>query len=148
MPAEKLALCVSKLPKPACTLSPWSAPRRVMMLMTPPIASEPYRVERGPLTTSTRSTNSGATFWIAAVPMVPGFMRRPSTSTSTWFDSVPRTNSEVCWPGPPRRATSTPGTKRSASPRSAAGVRTRSSPENEVDAREDFPGGSSRCAWR
>ena len=39
-------------------------------------------------------------------------------------------NSEVCWPGPPRRATSTPGTKRSASPRSAragAAVRRRGS---------------------
>ena len=93
------------------------------------------------MTTSTRSTNSGAMFWIAAVPIVPGLMRRPSIRTSTWFDSVPRRNSEVCWPAPPRRATSTPGTKRSASPRSAAGWRISSLGLNDVDAREHFPGG-------
>ena len=40
VPAEKLALVVSKLPKPAWTL-PLSSASRVMTLMTPPIASEP-----------------------------------------------------------------------------------------------------------
>jgi hypothetical protein len=74
-----------------------------------------------------RSTIDGGMFCSAATPMVPGLMRTPSTSTSTWFDSVPRRNSEVCWPGPPRRVGSMPARKRSASATSAPGRRASSS---------------------
>ena len=40
-------------------LPPFSVRRRVITLMTPPMASEPYSVERGPLTISTRSIEFG-----------------------------------------------------------------------------------------
>ena len=93
------------------------------MLTTPPIASLPQSAERGPLTTSMRSTMSGVTFCSAGKPMVPGLMRTPSISTSVWLLSAPRMNTEVGWPGPPVRATSTPAWKRSRSAASFAALR-------------------------
>ena len=91
-----------------------------MMLMTPASASEPYSVERGPLTISMRSIMSGARFCSAAPPAVAGLTRTPSISTSVWFDSPPRMNADVSWPGPPLRPMSMPAWKRSSSAMSPA----------------------------
>ena len=66
---------------------------------------------------------SGVTFCSAGKPMVPGLMRTPSISTSVWLLSAPRMNTEVGWPGPPVRATSTPAWKRSRSAASFAALR-------------------------
>ncbi len=77
--------------------------------ITPPSASDPYRLENGPRTISTRSICSIGMSWIAAVPLVAEPSLRPSTSTSTWSDSVPRRNSEVCLPTPPLLAIDMPG---------------------------------------
>ena len=54
------------------------------------MASEPYRLERGPRTTSMRSIISTGRSCQAAVPVVTEPTRTPSISTSTWSDSVPR----------------------------------------------------------
>ena len=79
----------------APALKPLRAAPRVNNCTTPPMASVPYREERGPLTISMRSMDSGAMFCNAAPPMVPGLMRTPSTSTTVWLLSVPRVNSVV-----------------------------------------------------
>ena len=41
----------------------------------------------------------------------------PSIITTTWLELAPRTNTEVCVPGPPDCCTDTPGTQRSTSSR-------------------------------
>jgi len=66
-------------------------------------------------------------FCSAALPIVPGLIRTPSTSTRLWFDSLPRMKREVCCPGPPVRAISRPLCRRNASAMSAAGSRSSSS---------------------
>ena len=79
-PAARL---VEYFPAPASALmlSGASAPL-VMMLMTPPIASDPYNADLGPLTISILSTRSGDMFWIAAAPLVPELILTPSIRTS------------------------------------------------------------------
>ena len=57
---------------------------------------------------------------MAALPTLPEVMGTPSTITSTWSLSVPRTKSEAAWPGPPLRPISRPVRKRSRSARSVA----------------------------
>ena len=90
------------------------------------MASVPYKDERGPLTISMRSSDSGAMFCSAAPPMVPGLMRTPSMSTTVWLLSVPRVNREVVWPGPPLRAISRPACCCSSSLTSLASERSMS----------------------
>jgi len=88
---------------PPCT--PW----RVKIWITPPIASAPYRLERGPRTISMRSICSTGICSSEASPAVTEPIRTPSISTSVWVELVPRRNSEVCAPSPPAWAKLTPG---------------------------------------
>ncbi len=57
------------------------------------------------------------------------------------MDSVPRMNSEVCWPGPPRRATSTPGTHPQRIAEIRGGLAHQFVAADQVDAREDVADG-------
>ncbi len=68
-------------------------------------------------------------FWIGAPPSVPGLTRTPSISTVVWSLSVPRRNTAAGWPGPPARATSTPGCPVSNAARSVLSERSISSRE-------------------
>src|SRR5690625_1793636 len=77
--------------------------------MTPPMASEPYRLERGPRTISMRSTWSTGICAHGASPAPTDPMRTPSTSTNVCAELVPRKNNDVCWPRPPELARLTPG---------------------------------------
>src|SRR5690606_5015562 len=120
LPAATEPERVSTLPPPTAPSTNARSVRRVMMLMTPPIASVPNSAERAPFTVSTRSITAGAMCWIAAAPTVPGLMRTPSIRTSVWLLSVPRRNTEVACPGPPCRPISSPASKRSSSARSDA----------------------------
>ena len=79
------------------------------------MASAPYRLERGPRTISTRSIISIGRSCNDARPEVGEPMRMPSTSTSTWSDSVPRRNSVVSLPGPPWLPIEMPARPRSRS---------------------------------
>ncbi len=79
------------------------------------MASEPYRLERGPRTISMRSICSTGMSSKGVVPRVAEPTLTPSISTSTWSDSVPRSSTEVDLPGPPLLTTSRPGTPRSRS---------------------------------
>ncbi|MNE84112.1 hypothetical protein D3C80_1809840 [compost metagenome] len=56
---------------------------RVKIWITPPMASEPYRLERGPRTISMRSISSTGRSWKAALPLVAEPTLMPSISTST-----------------------------------------------------------------
>lgn len=89
-----------------------AAPLRVKIWITPPMASEPYRLERGPRTISMRSTCSIGMSWKAVVPSVAEPTLTPSTMTSTWSASVPRRNTEVVLPRPPLLAIETPAAPR------------------------------------
>ena len=60
-----------------------------MMLITPPMASEPYRVDMGPRMISMRSMAASGGMKLVCVPPKPfgvtlpaAFWRRPSISTS------------------------------------------------------------------
>ncbi|CAM5426752.1 hypothetical protein RLIN73S_04343 [Rhodanobacter lindaniclasticus] len=95
-------------PRSKCRLPPVSAsdgsappsrvPRRVKIWITPPIASAPYRLERGPRTISIRSICSTGSCSNAARPLATEPIRTPSINTSVCEELVPRRNSEVCWP--------------------------------------------------
>src|SRR5690606_18943075 len=70
---------------------------RVVMLITPPIASEPYRVDIGPRITSMRSiADIGGMKLLAVLPKLFGatlpdvFWRRPSISRRVYSDGMPR----------------------------------------------------------
>src|SRR5690606_11168668 len=101
--------------------------RRVKIWITPPIASEPYRLERGPRTISMRSIWSTGRSWNAASPALTEPTRTPSTSTSTWSASAPRINTLLSLPGPPWLPMSMPARPRSRSVRLRAWLRTISS---------------------
>ena len=103
-----------------------SRPRRVKICTTPPIASAPYRLERGPRTISIRSIVSRGRSCSAGVPFVTEPMRTPSTSQSVWSDSAPRTNTEVTLPRPPPPAMAMPSTPASSSSTVRACVRSMS----------------------
>ena len=99
---------VRRCPPSALSVSPGSAPRRVKICTTPPIAAEPYRLDRLPRTISMRSIASSAMPPTAAAPLVPALSRTPSTSTSTCEEFAPRTNSDAAVPRPPDCANCTP----------------------------------------
>src|SRR5690554_1334675 len=94
---------------------PSCAALRVKIWMTPPTASEPYRLERGPRTTSIRSICSIGRFCSAADPEVAEPILTPSISTSRCLSWVPRNETEVDFPRPPLLTTLTPARVRSRS---------------------------------
>src|SRR5690348_642326 len=103
-------LTCESLPKPTLAFGvkvPGAWRRKIWI--TPPIASEPYRLENGPRTISMRWIWSTGMSWIAVRPALAEPTRIPSTSTSTWSPSVPRRNSEDCLPGPPLLLIAMPG---------------------------------------
>lgn len=107
-------------PRPrTCVRSGASGPtRRVITLIAPASASEPKVAERGPRTISIRSMSTSASVVGSKEPpraLVGSFSRMPSTSTTTWFGSRPRSESCARPPRPPSRVSCRPGTKRSAS---------------------------------
>jgi hypothetical protein len=81
---------------------------RVNTWTTPPIASEPQRLESGPFTTSMRSMSSIGMFSIEVVPTVAEPTRMPSTSTSVCAVPAPRMKRPCGWPGPPVARSSMP----------------------------------------
>jgi len=122
-----LPLALWPLPPSACSAT-WSAPPpRVKICTTPPMASEPYRLDRLPRTISMRSTLSRLTPPRTAKPPIAVFSRMPSTSTSTCALPAPRANSEVWLPGPPVRVNCRPGCRASSSGSEGACVRSMSS---------------------
>jgi len=74
-----------------------------------------------------RSIWSTGMSWNDTRPAVAEPMRTPSTSTSTWSDSVPRRNSVLILPGPPWLPKSMPARPRSRSGRLRAWLRSMSS---------------------
>ncbi|MNK97665.1 hypothetical protein D3C87_1180090 [compost metagenome] len=91
------------------------------------MASEPYRAETLPRTTSIWSIWSGRILASCAVPPLAPAMRTPSTRISTWLELAPRMNSVVLAPMPPVVANSTPAWPRSSERRSGAWALTMSS---------------------
>ena len=79
------------------------------------MASEPYRLERGPRTTSIRSISSTGRSCRAAPPLVTEPTLMPSISTSTWLELLPRIYSAVDLPGPPLLTREIPGNRCSSS---------------------------------
>ncbi len=65
-----------------------------------------------------RSTVSSAMPPSEAAPPTAAFSGTPSTSTSTWLEFAPRTNSDEALPGPPLRANCTPASRDSVPTRS------------------------------
>ena len=74
-----------------------------------------------------RSISSTGRSWKAARPALTEPIFTPSTSTSTWSDSLPRMNSVVFLPGPPLLLRVTPGTLRSSSGNELAWLRSMAS---------------------
>ena len=79
------------------------------------MASEPYRLERGPRTISMRSICSTGMLCNAALPEVAEPTRTPSISTSTCLSLLPRMDTEVLLPRPPLLVTLTPARRCSSS---------------------------------
>src|SRR3989338_7854841 len=79
-----------------------------MILITPPIASAPYRVDCGPRITSMRSIRSGDRSDRSAWPVVVPLTRTPSTSTWIWLAFAPRIVRLEVLPRLPERPISTP----------------------------------------
>ena len=104
------------LPPPSlkCGVTP-SRLRRVNTWITPPIASEPYRLERGPRTISMRSISSTGRSCNAVRPEVAEPTRTPSIRNRVWSDSAPRMNSVVSLPRPPWLTSEMPARPRSSS---------------------------------
>jgi len=76
--------CVLWLPMPALAFSVGvPEPCLVNSWITPPMASEPYRLLTLPRTTSMRSRLSSMMCSMAVVPSVAELMRTPSNSIST-----------------------------------------------------------------
>ncbi len=98
--------------------APGRVPPRVKICTTPPIASDPYRLDRLPRTISMRSIESVATPPRLAAPSSTLLIGTPSTSTSTWFELLPRTKSDACEPCAPLRPISMPTWRPSRSTRS------------------------------
>ncbi len=117
-PPETCPVTVRPSPASSNAVAPLSIPRRVKICTTPPMADEPYRLDRLPRTISMWSMVSSATPPSAAAPLVPAFRRTPSTSTSTCDDAAPRRNSDAAVPRPPACATCTPASRPSAASRS------------------------------
>src|SRR3989338_3525579 len=85
------------------------------MLMTPPIAFEPYKVLAEPRSTSIRSMKSAGRLAKLNDPRVGLAASTPSMSTSTWSSLDPRITVDVVRPNEPLRRTYTPGTLRRTS---------------------------------
>lgn len=108
------------------TLMGFSPPFLVMMFTTPPMASDPYNTEAGPLMTSMRSMRLGSMSRAAPSMDFCSEIFCPSMSTSTRCPLSPRICTRLA-PGTERSNTSTPGTSRRASATLMAGLRFRSS---------------------
>jgi hypothetical protein len=76
---------------------------------------------------SIRSICASGRSWNAGMPAVAEFIFTPSTSTSTWSDSVPRMYRLLSLPRPPVLPTSMPARPPSSSIRSRAWLRSISS---------------------
>jgi hypothetical protein len=96
---------------------------RVKICTTPPIASDPYRLDSGPFTTSMRSIISSGMFSIDVVPTVADDTRSPSTRTSVCAVPAPRMKMPCGWPGPPVARTCTPARRSRSSPSESAPAR-------------------------
>ena len=107
----------SDAPPPYASSSGW----RVTMLITPPIASEPYSVDCGPFTTSTRSIIDVGTRETSVMPAMRPMNGWPSSSTST--RSEPRPWSMTPEPAGMPPCSSTPVRSVSTAARSVAPVR-------------------------
>ncbi|MNO89040.1 hypothetical protein D3C76_805110 [compost metagenome] len=118
------------------------------MLITPPIASEPYSAERGPRMYSIRWMREVGIWLRSATLLIPAlFSGIPSISTRTWRDSVPRIKVEALAPMPPLWAISTPGKRCITSTTLFACQRSISSRvTTDVGARTVFAGCSKRFA--
>src|ERR1700681_3816921 len=81
----------------------------VTMLMTPPIAPVPYSVAPPPSTTSMRSTPAVGKAPRSSAPSWAPAKGRPSSSTSVWFEPVPRMVTLADEPTGPVRVSATPG---------------------------------------
>ena len=103
----------------------------VMMLIAPPMASEPYDTDDGPRTTSMRSTMPVETSEGCGPLPRALFMGMPSTSTSTRWPERPR-NTTRCSHGLSFEL-STPGSRWSASP-TTIGASSRSCPFDKNDS--------------
>src|SRR5690554_7003842 len=75
----------------------WVLTFLVMILMTPPMASEPYRVDMGPRITSMRSMADIGGMKLVEVSLKPlgvtlpaGFWRRPSIRIRVYSLGIPR----------------------------------------------------------
>src|SRR3569833_2620484 len=88
-----------------------------MMLITPPMASEPYNAPCGPRSTSTWAMSPARSLEMSAAPLgVEGSASSiPSHSTLVWLALVPRRKIELWPPAPPAWVTDRPGTSRSTS---------------------------------
>ncbi|MNE26357.1 hypothetical protein D3C80_1197190 [compost metagenome] len=90
-----------------------------MMLITPPMASEPYSDDIGPRTTSIRSIASSGGIQPCSIPAPSLFgrvaresWRLPSTSIRVYLEAMPRMLMSLELAPP---VTTTPGTSRRAS---------------------------------
>ena len=84
--AENTPVSRSVAPLPPATEKPpdgGAEPLRVIRLITPPTASEPYRLPPPPRSTSTRSKPSGVRLAKSNAPRVTLLTCTPSISTST-----------------------------------------------------------------
>ena len=91
---------MSRLPVSMCAWADGDPPLRVMTLITPAMASDPYSALCGPRTTSIRSTSCSGTC-DKSRPPPKALARMPSIITSVKSDSPPRVKSDVTVPGPP-----------------------------------------------
>ena len=74
------------------------APFLVMILITPPMASEPKTALAAPLKTSIRSILSVCKNAKSKAPvgLEGSFISTPSINTKVWFELAPRIKTEVC----------------------------------------------------
>ena len=79
------------------------------MLITPPIASEPYKADCSPFKISIRMTSDERRPAKSNSPVVGLFISTPSINTKTWFASEPLTLTCVKLPCGPEELTATPG---------------------------------------
>ena len=106
----------------SCTAPPHSsATLRVITLITPPMASEPYRVDMGPRTTSIRSMDCSGGSQSCSKPALPlGRVSRvdtglPSTRIRVYWEGMPRITMSLPRSPEPPPVMITPGMSRSAS---------------------------------
>ena len=88
---------------------------RVVIFMTPPIASDPYNADCSPFKISILVTSEERRPAKSNSPVVGLFISTPSINTKTWFASEPLTRTCVKLPCGPEELTATPGIVRSKS---------------------------------